>query len=183
MKNLSKKVKIGMIIAAAIIVLAIIVIVCVMTKKDVLEIYDAETGYKTTFKYPARKEYKVEKVDKKTGVFQKVIFTNEAKNVKFELYYYETSNSLYEINKTLRANNDNYKEYTFNKYAADSFTSGNVLQSDILLNKDENERNLVLYIYMQKINDEIETDMNEVFNSKEVQKILNTIKFEQVEVK
>lgn len=183
MKNLSKPVKIAIIAAIAIILLAIIVvIISVANKKEVLEIYDAETGYKTTFKYPAKKGYKAEKVEEDTGTLQKVNFINEEKNVKFEIYYYETSNTLYERNKSLRANNDNYKEYKFGNYDAYSYTAGGVLQADILLKKDDNDRNLVLYIYMDKYNNEQDANMNEIFNSEEVQKMLNTVKFEQVTV-
>jgi len=185
MKNLSKPVKIAIIIAIAVIVLTIIVAIASLisaSSKRTLEIYDQKTGYKTTFKYPAKKGYSVEKSEENTGTFPSVTFVNEEKNIKCEIYYYETSNSLFERNKSLRENSDNYKEFTINGYNGYSYTAGLVLQSDILLKKSEDDRNLVLYIFMEKYDEQKDGNMNEIFNSNEMQEILKTIKFEQVAV-
>ena len=180
MKNLSKPVLIGIIAGALLILLAIVATILNFTSNSkLLEIYDANTGYKTTFKYSARKGYSVEKIEENVGGFPEVTFVNQKKNLKMELYYYETSSSIFERNKNLRSSNDNFTEYKFGEYDAYSYTAGGFLQSDILLKKDENDRVLVLYIYMGKYDNESDADMNELFNSNEVQKILKSIKFEE----
>ncbi len=181
MKNLEKPIIISIIIGVVLILIAVTwMIVSINSNGQTLEIYDKNTGYRTTFKYSARQGYRVEEKEEIAGTFPEIVFINEKNNVKFELYYYETSNSIFERNKTLRSSNDNYTEYKFGDYDAYSYTAGEFLQSDVLLKKDENDRVLVLYIYMGKCNNESEANMNEIFNSKEVQKILKSIKFEEV---
>ena len=114
MKNISKPIIISIIIGVALILMAIIgTVIMLNSNSEVLEIYDESLGYKTTFKYSAKKGYKIEEPTESTNTFQEVIFVNEKKNKKIEMFYYDTSSSIYERSKKLRESNDNYKENNF----------------------------------------------------------------------
>lgn len=140
-------------------------------------INDQKIGYKTTFNYPENKGYKV-KVNQKFPV--EVELSNDNLNFKATIYYYETTFEIYNKNKIEKAHKNNYKEYTFDKYKAYSYVSNEIVQSNILLTeKDKNNMVLVLYINMKKLDNSKNTNLNNIFISKEFQDILKTINFSE----
>ena len=146
------------------------------TKTESLEINDP-LGV-TTFSYNKDSGFEIVKIDTENGAHTAVILKNEKKNFELEMYYFENNPLVYKESIEHRKDNDYYKEYTWNGYSGYTFSSGDNIRFNIFL-KEDSVKNLdiILFGEMERIDSSDKTSIVEIFNSKEMQDFLNTIKF------
>ena len=179
---MNKKVILG-IIAAVVVIGVVIAIVC--TKGGKLqevtlteELYSGESKMSATVGYSKKAGFTEEKEE---GLDSYIKLNNEAKNYSVELSL--CADTTYENNKEVSKEEDeDFKEVKFNQYngyiykGSDSRIEGNILLEG---NEEDNQ-----YKYI-KLTVEIldayeegkEVDIKSIYDSKEVQMILNSIKY------
>lgn len=178
---MNKKVIIG-IIAVVAVIGVVIGIIC--TKGGKLqevtlteELYSGESKISATFGYSKKAGFTEEK-----GELENVMeIKNEAKNYSIELALY--ADTTYEDNKqSSKEDEESYKEVKFSKYDGYIYKgSESRIEGNILLEGNE-EDNQYKYITLtveviDSYTDGKEVDITSIYESKEVQTILNSIKY------
>ena len=146
-----------------------------------IELTDNKLGFKTTFTYNSDLNYSKVKEDD-SGASKAIDFYNEDLDVNFEMYYNTISSNLYKSVKESRNEQKYYKEYKFGDYEAYAYGNyENGLYLNILLSTEENGMVNLLFVSIDRIDNNEEAIVSEIVAGKEVQELLNTIKFEKIE--
>ena len=149
------------------------------TKKEIV-LQDTNLGFKTTFTYKEGEGYSDVEVDKDTGASTQIEFDNEKLDLDFQMYYNTMRISSYRTSQNNRSGQKYYKEYKFNNYEAYAYSEyDSKVYLNILLKVEEDDTADVLFISIDRIDDNKDIIVADVVAGKKVQKLLNTIKFEQ----
>ncbi len=146
-----------------------------------IEIYDEEKGFKTTFSYDESVNYsKVEKDDEDDITAYE--FINDDLDVEIQMFYVDLDYATYNNIQLSHKNEVNYKEYAFNNF--DGYTFGQLdeeLDLYIILNDDKEKKNYnLLYVTINRMDQDEKIVVREVFDEKELQALFDTIDFEIV---
>ena len=150
---------------------------CEKNKEIVLK--DNKTGYTTTFKYPESQNFNIVDEDQESGTFVEMTIENQEKNIELEMYYFEESDSSYELSKEGRKDADGYKEYKWNNYEGYIYSvDNNSLYFNVLLHKEtsEDDMDIGLFGSLTSINYD-ESNVPETFDSKDFQDFMNSMEF------
>ena len=139
---------------------------------------DVNKGFKTTFSYP--KNFKYEVKDITGGKYKEITIDNEKNNIAFDMYYFEILDSSYIGAMDTRKNSDGFKEYKWGNYDGYIYNvSKTSLNVNILLRKETKKKKAVgIFIEVSPIKYK-DADVLELFNSKDIQNLLNSIVFEE----
>ena len=138
---------------------------------------DDNSGYKVTFDYKNNEKYEITRTNE-SGKFKEIIFENKDKNLKFDIYFTETYIGSYNTQKTNRNASKGYKEYDFGSYKAYAYNADKYsLDFNVLLDSNEDKNVEVILFGNVEYIDYSTANVEETFNSSDVQEFLKTIKF------
>ena len=144
----------------------------------IIELNDENFGFKTTFNYPKSDKYVVK--EQSGGKYKEIIIENEKNNLEFDIYYFEMSNSSYDLSKKTRKDSEGYKEYKWGDYEGYIYNvSEHSLNFNIALRKETKNKSLVGIFGEVSSIDYKGTDVLTSFTSKDIQNLLNSITFEE----
>ena len=139
---------------------------------------DTTYGFKTTFKYQKDEKYEVKEVS--GGKYKEIEIENKKNNLEFDIYYFEMLDSSYDSSKKTRKESEGYKEYKWGNFEGYIYNvSDHSLNFNILLRKGTKDKSLVGIFGEVSSIDYKGTDVLTSFNNKEIQDLLNSIKFEE----
>ena len=144
-----------------------------------LEYVDEKSGNKVTFEYLPDENYKITDTDE-DGKFKRIDFENEDLNLAISMYLVEED---YKYDKDIQKESDNYKEYTAGDYEGFMYTQseGKTIQNKIqLVPETEEDYALCMYMYIEDIDLDKETNLVDTFNGEAFQRFLSSIKYEKV---
>lgn len=140
-----------------------------------LVIKDKDSGYTIKFSYPKSDNYTTK--EELGGKFVESIIKNEEKNIKMDVYFFESTYNSFSSTKISRKNDDTFKEYNWNNYEGYIYNADKYsLNFNILLKKDNESNCIALFGEVSPINYK-DADIVEIFNSKDIQDLFNTIEF------
>ena len=144
-----------------------------------LEYVDEKSGNKVTFEYLPEENYEITDEDE-DGKFLRMDVENESLNLAISMYLVEND---YDYEKDSQKESDNFKEYTAGNYKGFMYTESNglTIQNKVLLVPEtEEDYALSMYMYIEKLDYNKETDLVETFNSDAFQRFLSSIKYEKI---
>ena len=147
-------------------------------KKEEITIKDEKTGYTVKFEFDKTEDFKISKTDN-SGKFIDVTVTNEKENIEMEFYYFEMTNTSYNISYNSRKEQEGFKEYTFGKYKGYIYgVDDNSFDLNILLfDGGETAMSIGLFGDISKLDYKDTKTMVEIFESKIVQNFFKSIQF------
>ena len=150
------------------------------TKKKVStdkEIVLKDEGFgTTTMIYSKDKDYKIE--EEHSGKYTELTITSEKENFKMQLYHFDTSSASFGIGKANRSGSEGFMEYTWNNYKGYTYNGDkNSISFNILL-KDDSGSSKALFGSMEYV-DVNTANVTETFRGENIQKLLNSITFEE----
>lgn len=152
------------------------------TKKDdrkTIELSDEKLGFKTTFKYDKKENYSDIKQET-GGASNSITFKNEDLDVKFEMYYNKMRKATYNSSKDTRSKQKYYKEYKLGKYEAYAYGEyDDGLYLNIILDTEDEDVD-VLFVSIDRIDNNKEVIISDVFVDKKLQDLFKTINFEHI---
>lgn len=140
---------------------------------------DSGFGYKTTFKYDKKDDYS-DVEEEKSGKSTQISFDNEDLDLEFEMYYTSMSSDSYKTTEEARSKQKYYKKYKFGKYNAyayGEYDSG--LYMNILLETTDDNTANILFVSIDRLDNDKEKIVSDLVAGKEVQALFNTIKVEK----
>ena len=143
------------------------------------EYLDENSGNKITFEYLPEENYEITDTDD-GGKYKRIDFENKELNLAISMYFVSSD---FEHNRENNKEADNYREYTANGHEGFTYTESNglTLQNNILvLPQPEEDFDLTLYMYVEKLDSSQDTNLVETFYGEEFQRFLNTLKYEKV---
>ena len=147
-------------------------------KKETLTIKDDKTGYTATFKYDKSEDFKITDTDK-DGKFIEVTIKSEKNNIKMEFYFFEMTNTSYNISYNTRKEQEGFKEYTFGKYKGYIYgVDDDDFDLNILLyDGGDSDMSIGLFGDIEKINEKVGNNIVSIFESKAVSDFMKSIEF------
>ena len=130
----------------------------------------------TTMTYSNNKDYKVE--EEHSGKYTTVKVTSEKENFIIEMYHFDISSASYGIGKTNRSDSEGFLEYTWNNYLGYIYNANKSGVNFNIMLKDNSKGSKALFGTVSSVNSADE-NVIETFKSDSVQKLLNTIVFEE----
>ena len=147
-------------------------------EKIVLE--DKKLGFKTTFSYDKKEKYSDVEIENGDASAE-LTFENEELDIQFDMYYNTMTIETYQSTQKTRSAQKYYKEYKFGDY--DAYAYGNYdsgLYISILLKEETNKMADVLFVSIDRIDNDKEVIVSDVVAGEQVQKLFNSIKFEKI---
>ena len=148
------------------------------TGMSTAELFDEKMGINTKFSYNATDNFtEFEKED--GGASKSMTFKNEDLDVKFEMYYNVMTKTSYDKSQETRSAQKYYKEYKFGEYAAyvyGEYDDG--LYLNILANVDNFDNASVLFVSIDRIDNNKEVIVSDVFAENTIQDFFNSMKVE-----
>lgn len=130
----------------------------------------------TTLSYSKDLDYTVN--EEKGGKYKEFTIRSEKENFELQLYHTDIYNTGYNANKETRSKVNGYKEYKWGNLEGYSYgASKDSIKFNILL-KDNDGRYKLLFGSMESI-DYNNANIPETFESENIQKLLNSIKFSE----
>lgn len=149
--------------------------------KNELILEDAKLGFKTTFTYSGKDTYTDIEYDDE-GASRELTFESKDLDAEFEMYYNTITDTSYKLSQDIRKNQKYYKEYTFNGYKAYSYSEyPDNIKLNIILNENDNKMYDVLFVSIDRADNNKNVIMQDVLDQKEVQNLFNSMKFEKVD--
>ena len=141
-----------------------------------IELSDSKLGFTTTFTYDA--EEKFSDVEEKTGgASNEISFKNEDLDVTFQMYYNTMRTATYNDSEKVRSAQKYYKEYTFGDYEAYAYGEyDDNVYLNILLGIDEDDMAEVLFVSIDRIDNDKDVVVAEVLENK-LQDFFNSMEF------
>ncbi len=140
---------------------------------------DDNLGFKTTFKYKEKDNFS-DVTENDEGASKAIAFKNEELDVEFEMYYNTMRSATYKDSQKTRSAQKYYKEYKFGDYEAyayGNYDSGVYL--NILLATEENDMVDVLFVSLDRIDNNTDVIVYDILEKKTLQNFFNSIKFEK----
>ncbi len=145
-----------------------------------IEFLDQKLNYKTTFQVEKGSSFSDIKKDENSGSSEVFSFRNEKLDVFFEMYYNVIRLNTYESLKNSRKEKKFYKEFSLGNYQGYGYSdSDDKVYLNILLSQEDNTV-IVLFVSMERIDDNNKIILLEVFEEEEIQNLLKSITFEKV---
>lgn len=133
-------------------------------KSVILE--DDNKGYWTSIKYNDDENYTNIK-ENEDGSNPEITFENQDLDIEFQMYYNTVPKVSYEDGKNNRSGQKYFKEYKINKYEAyaySEYSSG--LYLVIKLDDSDEKNTVLLFVSMNRIDNNEDVVVNDVFNDK-----------------
>lgn len=147
--------------------------------KKTIELEDTKLGLKTTFTYDEKENYTDIEYDD-AGASKELEFENKNLDAEFQMYYVNMSDTSYKLSQSTRKAQKYYKEYTFNGYKGYAYSEyPDNIKLNILLKENDNKMYDVLFVSIDRIDNDNKVIMLDVLNKDEVQKFFNSMKFEK----
>ena len=144
-----------------------------------IQLEDKNLNFKTTFTVDSNSKYSNVEVDTESGSSAVLSFQNNDLDVEFEMYYNRMRKTTYENTKKSRSSKKYYKEYQFGEYNAYAYGDyDDNLYLNIIL-KEENDDVIVLFVAIDRIDNNKEVIISDVVKEKEIQSLFNSMKFEK----
>ena len=148
--------------------------------KEKIVLEDKKLGFKTTFYYEKGKKYKNIEADNNSGASAALTFDNEDLDLSFKMYYNTIRKGTYDDSQKIRSNQKYYKKYKFGDY--DAYVYGEYDSSinlNILLDVEDNDMANSLFVSITRIDSDPDVVVSKVVDSKEVQELFNSMKYEK----
>ena len=130
----------------------------------------------TTMTYSKDKDYVIK--EEHSGKYTELTITSEKENFKMQLYHFDTSSASFGIGKANRSGSEGFMEYTWNNYKGYTYNGDkNSISFNILL-KDDSKSSKALFGSMEYV-DVNTANVTETFRGENIQKLLNSITFEE----
>ena len=142
-----------------------------------IELSDSKLGFTTTFKYDVDEKFSnVEEDD--GGASTAITFENEDLDVEFEMYYTKMRKTTYNETETTRSAQKYYKEYKFGDYEAYAYSEyDDKVYLNVLLGIDEDENAEVLFVSIERIDNNEEVIVPNVLAGKTLQNFFKSMEF------
>ena len=141
-------------------------------------IVDKMKEYVVTFKQTDKQSYEPYSVDNYNYKFQMVTIKNEKFNILADLTIDTMTKDDYDNLKDYRKNLNGYNEYAWNSLLGYSYDGDSEdISFVILLDNSEEEKHIVLLGRLMPYEEEVETNVSEVFKGEDFQSLLNTVTF------
>lgn len=142
-----------------------------------IELSDSKLGFNTTFTYDAEEKYtEIEEQD--DGASKAITFKNEELDAAFEMYYTTMRKVTYHETETARSKQKYYKEYKFGDYEAYAYSElESKINLNILLGIDEDDTAEVLFVTIDRIDNDDTVNMSEVLAEKKLQSFFKSLEF------
>jgi len=149
------------------------------TNQKTIVLEDKKLGFKTTFSYDVKEKFSdIEYSDE--GASREVEFDNDELDAEFQMYYNTMTDTSYNTNKDVRSHQKYYKEYTFGKYKAYAYSDfSNNIKLNILLNENKNKMYDVLFVSIDRLDNDNSIVMAEVLDDEVLQDFFKSMKFEK----
>ncbi len=142
---------------------------------------DNNHGFITTITYDLASDFVFSFNEDINEEYANMQITSDKLNVIVDMTYDEISKEQYTINRSSNVSYDNYQEHLYNSYEAYSFSSSkDSLYLIILLGNEEAQPNPSLIISFMLKDNKKDTNLYEVFNSKDIQSLLESIQFQKI---
>lgn len=177
---------IGIIVGVAVIAIAAVIVAVICLNGEKLEevklplqINALERTVSATVGYPKDKGFTVEDTDWENAK----IIKNEGKNYTLTVTLEE--DSTYQTNKEYAAEEENYEEVKFGDYSGYVVKGEYDIEGFVLL-EDLSDQNIFVYLTyeleaIESYVDDNWVDLNPIYNTEEVQKILKSVKYDKGE--
>ena len=135
--------------------------------------YNDKSKVSVSLSFKEEKGYELSesKVDLRTSLEDEVLKDDDF-NIAIQVDEYSSNKTFNDVKNIYKKNND-YKEVTYNEMKGISFYSPSYVRYEVILNVD-NKTYVSLHIYSKKSPNK-EEDVKKIYNSEEVQKILNSV--------
>lgn len=148
------------------------------TETKTAELFDEKMGIKTTFTYASGDSFENFEYDE-SGASKAMTFKNEKLDVEFEMYYNTMTKTSYDKSQETRSAQKYYKEYKFGKYEAYAYGEyDDGLYLNILANTDDNDDVNVLFVSIDRIDNNKDVVVADVVADKDIQTFFNSMKVE-----
>lgn len=146
-----------------------------------IELSDSEFRMKTTFTYDKGENYTNIEYDEDREEGKELSFENRDFNLEFDMYYTDMRVDSYDSLQRSRSKQANYKEYKFGTYKAYTYgRSNDELEMNILLDTDRDDIAKVLFVKVEKMEDETNESVIELLESQVIQDFFNSIQMEYI---
>lgn len=159
----------------------VLVLTACGNSKKTIELTDENLGYKTTFTYEKDKDYSEVK-ENADGASKEISFESKSLDLEFEMYYNTTGTKTFDSIKKGRSEKKYYKEYKFGNYQAYAYGDyDDGLYLNIILDEDkEKNEYAVLFVSIEREDNNRDVIVADVVADKEVQALFNSLKFERI---